>query len=520
MQSVTGTPIQVHPTAMQFNFAMSPTVAAAPGPYSFATADGQSFVTAVQPTGAAGTGDLQPVLLSPQTIFAQRPGAAGATAVRYAFPVQAANPAAAAAAAAMTPFSPPSAGAYPCPAPTGAPGSAQSPSPMTTMRPVFVPTTSACVTSPVQVAPGQWQYPYTGAETGIAAAATPAAYSVHDATAAVGHPGFVRPAAGFHPAAAQMIACNPYMGYADAPGRMKRARDCTRPLRDWLVGHRHNPYPQKADKCHLMFLSGLSINQVSMWFANARRRIKKVGMKAWSKGLCEDLPGAGPGSDNDAENDDADDITSDDLLADSDCIVDSASDKSENYITGTASSAGVGPAAMHAMRMHPYAAMMHPLHNGRADSTPVRSFSCSDAEYSQQAMLIGTGTVKRHSLETTAIEFSPVATPQSSYGMADKWSSSSGYATCNDLPTQNSSATHSSTADTESDVARAPVATVPVPPAPPSRPLLTPVGVHIPSVMMSSMMSSPASTPPGVQWCFKQAADMPGMRVPLKQIHD
>jgi hypothetical protein len=35
-------------------------------------------------------------------------------------------------------------------------------------------------------------------------------------------------------------------------------------------------------------ITGLSLTQVSMWFANARRRIKKLGMKAWSKGRCED----------------------------------------------------------------------------------------------------------------------------------------------------------------------------------------------------------------------------------------
>ena len=38
----------------------------------------------------------------------------------------------------------------------------------------------------------------------------------------------------------------------------------------------------------LAVMTKLTLTQVSMWFANARRRIKKLGMKVWSKGRCDD----------------------------------------------------------------------------------------------------------------------------------------------------------------------------------------------------------------------------------------
>jgi hypothetical protein len=69
---------------------------------------------------------------------------------------------------------------------------------------------------------------------------------------------------------------------------LKRARECTQPLREWLCSHKDNPYPSKQEKMWMACITGLSLTQVSMWFANARRRIKKLGMKAWSKGRCED----------------------------------------------------------------------------------------------------------------------------------------------------------------------------------------------------------------------------------------
>eukprot|EP00118_Oscarella_pearsei_P007244 m.34798 g.34798 ORF g.34798 m.34798 type:complete len:488 (+) comp32023_c0_seq1:879-2342(+) len=79
----------------------------------------------------------------------------------------------------------------------------------------------------------------------------------------------------------------PGISAAEKPS-LKRARESTQPLRDWLCKHKDNPYPSKAEKIMLAVVTKLTLTQVSMWFANARRRIKKLGMKVWSKGVCDD----------------------------------------------------------------------------------------------------------------------------------------------------------------------------------------------------------------------------------------
>ncbi|XP_065187362.1 uncharacterized protein LOC135817986 isoform X2 [Sycon ciliatum] len=63
----------------------------------------------------------------------------------------------------------------------------------------------------------------------------------------------------------------------------KRARECTKPLKEWLLKNRRKPYPTRMEKAQLRDMTGLTFNQVSMWFANARRRIKKVGIESWAR---------------------------------------------------------------------------------------------------------------------------------------------------------------------------------------------------------------------------------------------
>ena len=47
--------------------------------------------------------------------------------------------------------------------------------------------------------------------------------------------------------------------------RQKRAviQDMVRPLKKWLLRHRHNPYPTKAEKVHLALGSNMTLVQVS-----------------------------------------------------------------------------------------------------------------------------------------------------------------------------------------------------------------------------------------------------------------
>jgi len=72
--------------------------------------------------------------------------------------------------------------------------------------------------------------------------------------------------------------------------RQKRAviQDMVRPLKQWLLRHRHNPYPTKGEKVQLAVGSNMTLVQVSNWFANARRRLKNVVQESrcsWSKRL-------------------------------------------------------------------------------------------------------------------------------------------------------------------------------------------------------------------------------------------
>lgn len=97
-------------------------------------------------------------------------------------------------------------------------------------------------------------------------------------------------------APASMVAGVPPMmaaqyGYAQllhGQGSRKNAtRESTQQLKVWLKEHQKNPYPTKGEKIMLALMSGMSLTQVSTWFANARRRLKKENK--WSPdGSCDD----------------------------------------------------------------------------------------------------------------------------------------------------------------------------------------------------------------------------------------
>ena len=69
----------------------------------------------------------------------------------------------------------------------------------------------------------------------------------------------------------------------DLQARRKNAtRESTNTLKAWLYEHRKNPYPTKGEKIMLAIITKMTLTQVSTWFANARRRLKKENKMTWS----------------------------------------------------------------------------------------------------------------------------------------------------------------------------------------------------------------------------------------------
>ena len=74
-------------------------------------------------------------------------------------------------------------------------------------------------------------------------------------------------------------------GTVDFNGSARRknaTRETTSTLKSWLYEHRKNPYPTKGEKIMLAIITKMTLTQVSTWFANARRRLKKENKMTWS----------------------------------------------------------------------------------------------------------------------------------------------------------------------------------------------------------------------------------------------
>uniref|UniRef100_A0A1A8IG72 Iroquois homeobox protein 6a n=1 Tax=Nothobranchius kuhntae TaxID=321403 RepID=A0A1A8IG72_NOTKU len=83
---------------------------------------------------------------------------------------------------------------------------------------------------------------------------------------------------GYHPYAAPLGT----YPYGDPAYRKNATRDATATLKAWLNEHRKNPYPTKGEKIMLAIITKMTLTQVSTWFANARRRLKKENKMTWS----------------------------------------------------------------------------------------------------------------------------------------------------------------------------------------------------------------------------------------------
>ncbi|XP_037627865.1 iroquois homeobox 7 [Sebastes umbrosus] len=71
---------------------------------------------------------------------------------------------------------------------------------------------------------------------------------------------------------------------AEDPCRVAKVatRESTGALKAWLNEHLKNPYPTKGEKIMLAIITKMSLTQVSTWFANARRRLKKENRVSWA----------------------------------------------------------------------------------------------------------------------------------------------------------------------------------------------------------------------------------------------
>ncbi|KAL7646267.1 UNVERIFIED_CONTAM: hypothetical protein RMT77_003176 [Armadillidium vulgare] len=100
----------------------------------------------------------------------------------------------------------------------------------------------------------------------------------------------------------------------DAARRKNATREATTTLKAWLNEHKKNPYPTKGEKIMLAIITKMTLTQVSTWFANARRRLKKENKMTWE-----------PRSKTD-EDDDDDDDRDDDKIDDKECRDDDKKD--------------------------------------------------------------------------------------------------------------------------------------------------------------------------------------------------
>ncbi|XP_054020226.1 iroquois-class homeodomain protein IRX-4 isoform X1 [Dryobates pubescens] len=123
----------------------------------------------------------------------------------------------------------------------------------------------------------------------------PAFYSLNSLEAKDGsgsaHAG-IAPAAAYYPYdhTLSQYQYDSRYGTMDGGTRRKNAtRETTSTLKAWLQEHRKNPYPTKGEKIMLAIITKMTLTQVSTWFANARRRLKKENKMTWPpRNKCSD----------------------------------------------------------------------------------------------------------------------------------------------------------------------------------------------------------------------------------------
>ncbi|VDP22910.1 unnamed protein product [Schistosoma margrebowiei] len=114
--------------------------------------------------------------------------------------------------------------------------------------------------------------------------------------------------------------------------RKNATRETTSLLKSWLNEHRKNPYPTKGEKIMLALITKMSLTQVSTWFANARRRLKKENKVTWN--LRTDCLSDVEHDEQSIENDDIDDDNDNDDKINTNDHDDISSNTNEHNLQG------------------------------------------------------------------------------------------------------------------------------------------------------------------------------------------
>ncbi|NXS58231.1 IRX6 protein, partial [Brachypteracias leptosomus] len=109
-------------------------------------------------------------------------------------------------------------------------------------------------------------------------------YEIKDGTGTL-HSGIAQPAAYYsydHSLGQYQYDRYGTVDFSGSARRKNATRETTSTLKTWLYEHRKNPYPTKGEKIMLAIITKMTLTQVSTWFANARRRLKKENKMTWS----------------------------------------------------------------------------------------------------------------------------------------------------------------------------------------------------------------------------------------------
>ncbi|KAM8708799.1 hypothetical protein ACLKA7_015725 [Drosophila subpalustris] len=168
----------------------------------------------------------------------------------------------------------------------------------------------------------------------------------------------------------------------DLAARRKNAtRESTATLKAWLNEHKKNPYPTKGEKIMLAIITKMTLTQVSTWFANARRRLKKENKMTWEPKNRTDDDDDALVSDDEKDKDDLesskDGSLAKDVAKDEEELID---EDQKNVAQSNILRAGFGypsgggyhsgASAAHPAAYHPYHHPHHPHHQHPAYYQP------------------------------------------------------------------------------------------------------------------------------------------------------